>query len=146
MSRWLIVGVLVGAGYFWWNGRGNDLADAEKSPNGFVAAVMPDGVPPDTVVILAPVNCPSDAAQRADALAAELGSKGIRTIRSSSYSSEIAEPTDAQQAGLERAVAVMNGTIPAVFVNGMAKANPTAADVVAEYRLTKSQRAANKGG
>lgn len=136
VGRMLVVGAMVGAGVYWWQGRSDALADAEPSPNGFVSVVMPDGVAANTVVILAPQNCPSDAAQRADALAAELGAKGIRTLRSSSYSSDIADPTDAQRQALERSVAVMRGTIPAVFVNGMGKANPTAEEVVAELRLT----------
>jgi hypothetical protein len=95
---------------------------------------MPDGARPNTVIILAPENCPSEAAQRADSLASRLTEAGISNIRSSSYSTNIADPTKDQQAAVERAVKVLNGEVPAVFVNGMAKANPSFDDVVSEYR------------
>lgn len=129
----LVVAVVIAAGsaLWWWNGR---VDMKPVTPNGFVAALMPDGAPPNTVVILAPQNCPSDAAQRALQLAQDLSAAGIPNVVSSSYSVDIEDPTDEEQEGMERAVTVMNGTIPAVFVNGFAKANPTAAQVIAEYR------------
>ena len=132
----IVVGA-IGFAFHWWNSRGNEAALAQKSPNGFVSVVMPEGVNKNTVVILAPVNCPSDAAQRADALANELTRLGISNIRSSSYSADIADPTAEQKAGLERAVSILEGEIPVVFINGRGKANPTAEDVVAEYTRTK---------
>lgn len=98
---------------------------------------MPDGAKANTVLILAPVDCPSDAAQRADALSEELARLGIPNIRSSSYSSNITDPTEEQKAGVERAVSVLNGEIPAVFINGMAKANPTVEEVAFEYERTR---------
>lgn len=134
--------VIIGAVAFavhWWNGR-NEAAEMQAliSPNGFVPAVMPDGATRNTVVILAPVNCPSEAAQRADALAMELSSRGIRNVRSSNYNVQISEPTKAENAGIKRAVSVLNGEIPAVFVNGMAKSNPTASEVASEYARTNA--------
>jgi hypothetical protein len=130
----LLIVCALGFAFHWWNGRGDGLANAPTSPNGFVSVVMPDGAEANTVVILAPVDCPSDAAQRADALSRELTRLGIRNVRSNSFSANIADPNAKQQAGIERAFAVLNGQIPAVFVNGMGKANPTAAEVVSEYR------------
>lgn len=132
--RFLVLIAAIGLAVKWWNGRGPDLASAEKSVNGFVSAAMPDGVGENTVVILAPVNCPSDAAQRADALAAELTRMGIPNVRSSSYAANINDPTPAQEKSLKLAVEVLNGPIPAVFLNGKAKANPLLSEVVAEYR------------
>ena len=35
-------------------------------------------------------------------------------------------------------MAVMNGPIPIVYVDGRAKANPTPEEVVAEYRRSRS--------
>jgi hypothetical protein len=37
---------------------------------------------------------------------------------------------------MERAVDVLKGEIPAVFINGMGKSNPTAEEVAAEYQRT----------
>lgn len=133
----MLVGALGFAAHWWKNHESVATSVAEPSPNGFEQVVMPDGVAANTVVILAPVNCPSDAAQRADALADALTRQGVRNIRSASYSANIANPTDAQNAAIKRAVAVMNGEIPAVFVNGMAKANPTADEVISEYERTR---------
>lgn len=134
----LIVVGLVGYGYHWWDGRSAAESEASlESPSGFVSAAMPNGARPNTVIILAPQNCPSDAAQRADSLASQLTQAGIPNIRSSSYATNIADPTKEQQAAVQRAVNVINGEVPAVFVNGMAKANPTFDDVVSEYQRTR---------
>ena len=123
--------------YKWWDGKHEaDLASIDN-PNGFVPVEMPDGMARDAVVILAPPNCPSDEAQRAEAIARYLGEQGIPVSRSSSMSFAITNPTDDQQAGVERAVAVFNGGAPAVFINGMAMSNPTPAQAAAEYRRTK---------
>ncbi|MBV8209043.1 MAG: hypothetical protein JO133_03175 [Burkholderiaceae bacterium] len=56
-----------------WHGHGHPAATfgsagAEASANGFVATAMPERSSADTVLILAPVHCPSKTAQRADAL------------------------------------------------------------------------------
>ena len=133
----LVIGA-IGFALHWWRDHGaSSLAADETSPNGFVSVVMPDGVPQDSVTIIAPVNCPSDAALRADALASRLTQLGIPNTRTSSYSSSISAPTSEQNAEIQRAVSVLNGEIPAVFVNGKGKANPTAAEVAAEYQRTK---------
>jgi hypothetical protein len=135
MNRLLILGVvLIGAATYWWNGR---VDMGKPSVNGFIAVTMPDGAAPNTVVIFAPLNCPSDAAQRAAQLSEELTRQGIPNVRSNSFSADLVDPTREQRVGLERAVVVMNGAIPAVFVNGMARANPTADQVAAEYQRTK---------
>jgi hypothetical protein len=136
-ARLLVFLAAIGFAYHWWNHReaaASATVAEESSPNGFVQAAMPDGVSPNTVVILAPLNCPSDGAQRADNLARALEGQRIPVARSSHYSAR-SEGFDAERkASLDRAVAVLNGEIPAVFVNGMAKSNPSADEVVAEYR------------
>jgi hypothetical protein len=111
-------------------------ASTEPSPNGFIATAMPEGARENTVLILAPVNCPSKAAQRADALSRELTKMSIPNKRGNSFSLKISNPTPEQQASMQQAVGVLRGEIPAVFVNGMGKANPTAEEVAAEYERT----------
>lgn len=123
--------------YRWWDGKRDTDLPAMANHNGFVAVEMPDGMSRDAVVILAPPNCPSDEAQRAEAIADYLGEQGIPVARKSSMSFAITNPTDEQAAGVDRAVAVFNGGAPAVFINGMAMSNPTPAQAAAEYRRTK---------
>lgn len=130
----LLLAAALGGAYHWWSGRSEALSSVPPNANGFVPVVMPEDAAPDTVLILAPVDCPSDAAQRADALARELTRRGIPNARGSSFSIAISNPTDEQQAAVKRAVSIFNGEVPAVFVNGMAKSNPSAAEVVAEFR------------
>lgn len=117
-----------------WHGRHGLTRDmlALADSNGFVPVQMPDGSAPDTVLILAPVNCPSDGAKRADTLSSRLRELGIPNIRSSQYS--VSSLTQGNREGVKRAFAVMNGQIPAVMLNGRGKANPTADEVATEYR------------
>lgn len=107
---------------------------AAPSGGGFVDIPMPDGMSPAGVVIFAPENCPSDAAQRADGLARLLSAQGIayRRATAAEYSS-LRTPEEAR-----RVTSVMNGPIPIVYVNGRAKANPLPDEVVAEYRRGRS--------
>lgn len=135
--RLLILAGVVGLGYHWWQGRGDAPYPQGESRSGFIPVLMPAGAEPDRVLILAPINCPSEDAQRADELAAQLTRMGIPNTRSSSYSLAVDNPTREQKERMDRAVVVMNSEIPAVFVNGMAKANPTAEEVAAEYARTR---------
>lgn len=125
--------------YKWWDGRRESDLAAIANPNGFVPVEMPDGMSRDAVVILAPPNCPSDEAQRAEAIASYLGAQGIPVARSSSMSFALTNPTDEQEAGVKRAIVVFNGGAPAVFINGMAMSNPTPQQAAAEYRRTKQR-------
>jgi hypothetical protein len=80
------------------------------------------------VVIFAPANCPSAAAQRADALARHLDRAGVpyRRAQSADFGSL------KSQEDVDRVMAVMNGEIPVVFVRTRARANPSGEDVVAD--------------
>ncbi len=100
------------------------------SRHGFVEVPLPDGQSGHHVVIFAPANCPSDAAQRAEALARRLDQAGIPYARSQNASFS----TLSSQEEANRVMAVMNGPIPVVFVRKRARANPDADAVVAEYR------------
>ena len=135
----LLLAAIIGLSLHWWKGREAGIArapvaGAAASPIGFAPAAMPDGARANTVIILAPVDCPEDAARRADALAAGLARMNIPAARSASYSASVTRPTAEDKAKLDRAMAVINGEIPAVFINGMGKANPSLEEVAAEYR------------
>lgn len=133
----IVLACMFGA-YRWWDGkeRSREL-EAIASQNGFVPVEMPMGAPAHTVLVLAPPNCPSDEAKRAEALVRALTDQGVPVKQDSAMSFEITNPTDEQEAGVERAVAVFNRGAPAVFVNGMGMSNPTAAQTIAEYRKTR---------
>jgi hypothetical protein len=105
-----------------------------NSSHGFVDMPLPDGQSGSDVVIFAPVNCPSDAAQRAEALARHLSAQGVPYVRS--QDANFGNLSSQEEAN--RVMAVMEGGIPVVFVRTRAKANPSPEDVVAEYRAGKS--------
>ncbi|WP_454257261.1 hypothetical protein [Pseudoxanthomonas mexicana] len=107
------------------------------SRHGFVDIPLPDGQSGHHVVIFAPANCPSDAAQRAEALARRLDDAGIPYTRSQSANFS----TLSSQDEANRVMSVMNGPIPIVFVRKRARANPDAEAVMAEYpRRLRPQR------
>ena len=135
LIKLLLLIAILGGGYHYWKKHGaeRDLA-AATSGSGFVSIPMPDGMSAHGVVVFAPQNCPSDAAQRAYALINDLGSRGLPVSRADAAS--FGNLPDAATA--ERVMAVMNGQVPIVFVNGKAKSNPSLEEVVAEYRRSKS--------
>lgn len=140
LLKWLVVVCALGFGYHLWSEHkaAQELAGLEQSsPGEFVPTAMPSDARPGTVLILAPVNCPSVAAKRADALAEKLGGMGIPTMRSNHFSANISNPSEDDKASLKRAAAVLSGDMPAVFVNGMGKANPSVQEVVAIYQRTR---------
>jgi hypothetical protein len=133
LIKLILLVAVVGAGIHFWkkhDAQADAVASAAASENGFVAIPLPDGMPNRGVVIFAPANCPSDAAKRADALASHLSARGIPHSRS--QSADFNNLSDA--AAANRVMAVMNGDVPIVFVNGKARANPSPEQVVSEYR------------
>ena len=133
----LLAVALYGA-YGWWQDRSAaaDLA-ARTSPNGFVPVEMPGGVARNTVLVLAPRNCPSEQARRTEALVAELTGQGVPVVRGDAFEFDVENPTREQMAGIDRAIEVFKRGAPAVFVNGMAMSKPTASQTLAEYRSTR---------
>jgi hypothetical protein len=133
----VIGGVVLAGGAHFWQSHQHAVAARELAAladsNGFVPVQMPDGVPRDTVLILAPVNCPSDAAKRADTLATRLRAMGIPNVRRNTYS--IARVTRDELPGIQHAAALRDqGEIPLVMINGRGKGNPTVDEVATEYR------------
>ena len=72
--RWILVAVVVMAGFYGWSRTGDramtrEMAQlAARNPSGFVPVVMPANAPARTVWVFAPQNCPKDAAARAEKL------------------------------------------------------------------------------
>jgi len=140
ITKAVIVLAIAGGVYHFWHGRSSAHVTSEQmasSPGEFISTAMPDGAEKDKVLVLAPVNCPSAAAKRADSLAAQLESMGIPVTRSNSFALRISNPSEEDKASMERAANVLRGEIPAVFVNGRGKANPSAEEVASVYRQTR---------
>ena len=57
-------------------------------------------------------------------------------VRASSLSIQITAPDEETKQRLQRLDVVMRGTIPAVLIDGMGKANPSAEEVIREFRRT----------
>ena len=131
----MLLCALYGAYQLW--PKAGPLAEVATSANGFVPVEMPGGVSRGSVLVLAPRNCPSEQAQRTEMLVQELARQGIPVVRSDAFSFDLADPTAEQMAGVDRAIEVFKRGAPAVFVNGMAMSNPTAAQTVAEYRARR---------
>jgi len=134
ITRTIFVLALAGLGYQYWSEhRGADEPDAlaaSASVNGFVPLPPMDGAGRKPVVIFAPANCPEEGGRRADSLADHLSREGIPYSRSQ-HASFTLENADADVA--QRIKAVMNGELPIVLVRGKGKANPSLAEVMAEY-------------
>ena len=128
----LVVVCFSGAWYFF-------SGDASR----FVTLPPADGHGINSVYIVAPENCPSDAAQRADGLARDLGTAGINPVRTELVDfgqlRAQAQADSMPQSMIDQALRInniMTGTLPIVFVRGRAKNNPTLKEVVAEYKRT----------
>lgn len=107
---------------------------------GFVAVEMPSGMQRNTVFVLAPPNCPSDQAKRAEALIRDLGNAGIPVKRESGIAFDIENPTDEQMRDIDRAIAVFKRGAPVVYVNGLAMSNPSTEQTIAAYRGSGGRR------
>jgi hypothetical protein len=132
----VVAAVLVTLGWNRWQKSQDPLASATQSSYGFVEVPMPDGAHPGTVLIFTPLNCPSDLAQRANALFSELEREGIPVKLSSHYSASLA--TSEQKQAIKRFHALNEQPGPVVLIDGWAKANPTAHEVISEYKSRDS--------
>ena len=139
LGKWFLAAVVLVGAVHAWHVHQRSVIDRELSlsadSNGFVPVIMPDGAPPDTVLILAALNCPSAQAQRANAMAKQLSEMGIPAQRTNHYSA--ANLTQDQMSLMAHTNAVLSGEIPIVLLNGVAKANPSVDEVAAEYRRDK---------
>ncbi len=136
--RILIVLGLIGLGFHWWSASREEKAlAAVMSPNGFLPVPMPEGTPPNTVLVFAPLNCPHEGAQRAEALSRKLTELGIRNVRTSVYPATTFTPSEEKIREFKRLDKVMTGEVPIALVNGMGKANPSLDELVSEYKRTQ---------
>lgn len=135
-TKWLLMTIMMTSGvYAWHQHRHSVVTDSSGDDHhGFVAIAPSADAPTDRVVILAPRNCPSAQAKRADVMAEQLGQLGIPTTRLDHYSVHnlpLSEPL------MSRTKSVLGGRIPIVIINGMAKTDPKVSEVAAEYRRSR---------
>ena len=134
--RALILVCVAAGGYNYWKhhhagSRGSSSPSVAASGE-FVSLPPVEGQRPRTVFVVAAENCPHEDAQRADRLAEALSQKGIPVERSHQVQFHFASPPDAET--MDRINGIMNGPLPAVFVNGRAKSNPSVDEVASEFK------------
>ena len=109
--------------------------DVRSDPNiSFVPMPTPAGHSASSVVVFAPAHCTKAEGQRADQMMRQLQANSIPASRASSanFSTDGMTPE-----GMQNLNSVMAGALPAVFVNGSGKANPSVEEVIAQYKRTK---------
>jgi hypothetical protein len=130
----LIVGA-AGGGVHLWHQHQSAVAFASVMASadeyGFIELPPAQGQNPDTVYVVAAVNCPHADAQRADRLARDLGDKGVPVIRTGNVSFSA---VGLDKSAVSRLNVVMNGRLPIVFIHGKAKPAATLEEVEAEFR------------
>jgi hypothetical protein len=136
--RWVLLVVFVGFGIHWWMQRSEERSmRVAMDEYGFLPVPMPNGAQANQVLLFAPLNCPREGAQRANALADRLSAAGIPNLRTAEYRLQGAAATADLRNAVKRLSFVMTGEIPIALVNGMGRANPTAEEIIAEYNKTR---------
>ena len=133
--RFCILIAIIGAGYTYLQERdAAHVAAALKSSsneNGFVSMPPVDGQDKRSVYVVAPQNCPSDAAKRAERLVSDLSRRGIPVVKADEVSFQFAGSPD--KTTMNRINSMMKGPLPIVFVDGRASSNPSLELVVSEF-------------
>lgn len=129
-----VIGAIVGVCLalvlsFWFNTRRDQMMT--NHPSGpFISIPAPVGIDPKTVVIYAPLHCPSFAAKYADEIAKELSKKNIPNSRINNLEFRF---TTSELPLKDKIDALLNGDAPIVIVKGKAKGNPAINEVIDEY-------------
>jgi hypothetical protein len=131
----LLLAVLVGLVVlrYAFDPPGEDVAveeNAGPSAYGFIDLPAEGKAGKKGIVVMAALNCPEDAAQRANYLTTQLEARGLPVIRTDGVSFRIENGDSLTRSRIQT---VMGGEPPVVFVNGRAKSNPTYKEVLAEY-------------
>jgi len=89
------------------------------------------------IVIVAPVNCPSQQAKIADYLVTELNKQNIPATRTNSYNFRQKNNMSEREINqmIKRVDYVRTMAPPQVFVNGKIKSNPSLEDIKKEWEL-----------
>ncbi len=120
-------------------GRSTTIVDTEAAHSDpkipFVRMPTPQGRSSAGVVVFAPANCSKAEGLRADDMVRRLEKRGIPVARASSanFNTDGMTPNDIHNMNSVMA----GGALPAVFVNGTGKANPSFEEVAAQYERSR---------
>lgn len=133
----LILLLLIGYGIYYYMGQQDETAAPVAmvaNANGFVEMPMHIGAAHGVVYVMAALNCPKEAAQRAEELAFQLKRRGVVVQRISGVSFDLPPSPSLQelQQRQRELNAVLAGQLPIVLFNGMGSANPDLESVLAE--------------
>jgi hypothetical protein len=135
----LLVLALLAAGAHAWHAQSRPRANRQQYSQidraGFVPVRVVNRGAGDTVLILAPLHCPASAARRAKRLAIRLTQLGIPNMSSHSYR---VRPSSYVGRDVDLTASVLGGDAPVVIIDGRGSANPTLAQILAEYRRSPS--------
>ena len=136
LIKLLMLAGLIGFGWnYWQKHQVTNLAQGNQeiptSPRGFISLPPLQNVNPGHVVVVAPLNCPSEQARRADDLVSALQRERIPVTQTNSFSFQISGD---DAAAMDRINEIQQGEPPIVFVYGRAKSSPSLEEVIAEYR------------
>lgn len=110
-------------------------SDPMQVSTGFVNLPTPQGYSANSVIVFAPPDCPEAAGLRADEMMRRLAQAGIPAVRASSANFSGSNFTADTVAHIN---SVMAGELPAVFVRGTGKANPSVEETLAQYSYLMS--------
>ena len=134
----------IGLGVLGWQKHQQHLYAQELAAitdtHGFIEMPPPEGMNNKTVMVMAAVNCPHEAALQADWLAQQLADRGMSYQRGSHVSLSLQQFSNEEEAEplVRHFNTLMESGAPLVFINGRAKHNPDLDEVIAEYNEAQS--------
>ncbi|MFT3867463.1 MAG: hypothetical protein QM715_03085 [Nibricoccus sp.] len=114
------------------------VANAKPDACGFIPLPPPNDDDPHKVIIWSPLNCPSEAGRKSDALAEALKKAGIPCVQIAQVS--FPGMNSDQLVIIDKVFTWEN---PIVFVNMRVKSRPTIDETIAEYRQISKASSAN---
>lgn len=138
--RILLTIVIIGLaykGYLYWEERQQMQQfnqAAANSPYGFVSVLPASVDQPRQVLVLAPANCPSDQARRAEQLVAELNRHGIPAKREQSISFHTGTPDNNTKQLIRNTQQVLSSEGPPIIIGRTGKAAASLDEIIGQYR------------
>lgn len=115
------------------NKKTEKLVSENTDDSSFVNVIRPSQGKAEDILIFAPINCPSEVAQKAREIADYLEERDIPHKIISNFQLNMTNPTKEEKEALEETMELLNSGGPAVFVGDRATINPSLGEVVKEY-------------
>ena len=103
------------------------IEESDGTP--FKKMLVPEGLPYNQVILVAPPNCPSDASKRAREIEKYLIKYKVPYVKTDNISFGAMSREDYNLVN-----PIMKGKLPIVMINGKGKNNPTIKETILEYR------------